>query len=673
MPLEKLIEFMIGGDWGKGEDAPADWKEVSVMRGTEYRNWSVSRASTSALRRVKAKSLETRGLQQGDIVLEVSGGGPDQPVGRTVVIDKAALKSAVAPLICSNFCRLVRLKAGVSPEFVNSVLRLKWSFGEFNRYQNETVNIRNLNVPDFVAGTEIPLPPLPEQKRIVEAMERLATRIDAARERLASVPAILKQFRQAVLAAACSGRLTEDWREASGSKAGIRELLRTTDANRAKAGRVPRVDGVPEDMEAPDGWSPVYFGNLLTLLTSGSRGWAEFYSKTGPLFIRSQDINTDRLVLTDMAHVTPPTKSADRARTRATRDDVLLTITGANVTKCAHVSADIPEAYVSQHVALCRLAIPELSPFIHVWLTSPQHGRKVLLDNAYGAGKPGLNLDNIKEVPIALPPLAEQTEIVRRVNSLMRLADAIERRVTLGQARADKLTQSVLAKAFRGELVSAVVATVPASVGLAQHSGATWTIAELAAIQTEIVRRETTNPTLGRKKLYKLGYLTAAVAGARLQPPPKQMAAGPFNREAQAEVESLASTEKWFHEQQATGTQREAGYRPGAKAAKAYDRARELLGDHWKPFERLLGVAAKWDSDAAELHATVHAAWNDLIAGNQPADNEAIARRFYDWSTEKTKFSKFSVTDAIRTLERLNLRPTGTGPLIAGAGEAKLF
>lgn len=68
--------------------------------------------------------------------------------------------------------------------------------------------------------------------------------------------------------------------------------------------------------------------------------------------------------------------------------------------------------------------------------------------------KPRLNLDNIKEVPVSLPSLAEQTEIVRRVESLKKLADAIERRVALAQARADKLTQSILAKAFRGELVS---------------------------------------------------------------------------------------------------------------------------------------------------------------------------------------------------------------------------
>lgn len=68
----------------------------------------------------------------------------------------------------------------------------------------------------------------------------------------------------------------------------------------------------------------------------------------------------------------------------------------------------------------------------------------------------------------------------------------------------------------------------------------------MAAIQTEIVRREKDNPTLGRKKLYKAGYLTAALVGARLEPAPKQMAAGPFNAEAQDAVEQLAKQEGWF-------------------------------------------------------------------------------------------------------------------------------
>lgn len=347
---------------------------------------------------------------------------------------------------------VLRSRGDVLPEFIHCFVRQEAFRTAAAMEMTGSVGQKRVPV-EFIENAEVPLPPLPEQQRIVEAIERLRARVDAARDRLANVPAILKRFRQSVLAAACSGRLTGEWREANEAESEAHDLIRRTASVRSKAARVPRVDGVPEDLDVPNGWTPVFFGNLLTLLTSGSRGWAEFYSDSGPLFIRSQDINTDRLVLAEIAHVTPPAKSADRARTRARRDDVLLTITGANVTKCARVSTDLPEAYVSQHVALCRLAVPELSPFLHLWLTSPHHGRKVLLDTAYGAGKPGLNLDNIKEVPVALPPLTEQAEIVRRVESLMKLADAIERRVTLAQARADKLAQSILAKAFRGDLV----------------------------------------------------------------------------------------------------------------------------------------------------------------------------------------------------------------------------
>jgi type I restriction enzyme S subunit len=76
-----------------------------------------------------------------------------------------------------------------------------------------------------------------------------------------------------------------------------------------------------------------------------------------------------------------------------------------------------------------------------------------LSDAAYGAGKPGLNLDNIREMLVALPPLDEQREIVRRVDALFALARAIERRVAVATARAERLQQAVLARAFRGELV----------------------------------------------------------------------------------------------------------------------------------------------------------------------------------------------------------------------------
>lgn len=536
-----------------------------------------------------------------------------------------------------------------------------------------TGSVGQKRVPaDFIENAEIPLPPLADQKRIVEAIERLTARVHAARDRLAAVPAILKRFRQAVLAAACSGRLTEDWREATAPEANPTDLLRQTEAVRSQAGRVPRVGGTPDQLDAPAAWARVYFGNLLTLLTSGSRGWAEYYSKAGPLFIRSQDINTDRLLFDDMAHVSPPANSADRARTRAQQNDVLLTITGANVTKCALVDADLPEAYVSQHVALCRPALPEMSQYLHLWLTSPQHGRGVLLDVAYGAGKPGLNLDNIKEVPVALPTLTEQAEIVRRVDLLMKLADAIERRVATAHARADKLTQSILAKAFRGELVPAIADSETANAQPIARS-AVWRFEDFAAVQAEIVRRFPKDATLGRKKLFKLSYLAAALANAKTERPLKQDAAGPYDGKLQADAEAHAASQKWFTANKVARDPGEAHYRTGTKASEVTTTSKALLGSHWTNFEALLAAAKHWDSKAAELHATTHAAWNGLLAGSKTAPESAIVDVFFSWSKEKTKFSASQVRGAIATLRKLGLEPKGSGPVVAGVGEGNLF
>ena len=98
---------------------------------------------------------------------------------------------------------------------------------------------------------------------------------------------------------------------------------------------------------------------------------------------------------------------------------------------------------------------------------SPSHGRAQLLDAAYGAGKPGLSLDNVRRVAISLPPLKEQNEIVRRVEALFALAESIEARIATAGARAEKLTQAILARAFRGELV-------PTEAELARREGRSY-------------------------------------------------------------------------------------------------------------------------------------------------------------------------------------------------------
>jgi type I restriction enzyme S subunit len=233
---------------------------------------------------------------------------------------------------------------------------------------------------------------------------------------------IIKRFRQSILTAAVTGKLTEKWREEQ------------------------------PDLESAKAWLETELEEQSAYITSGSRGWAKYYSDSGALFVRAQNIKTDNLILDDVAYVSLPNK-AEGTRTRILKNDILITITGANVTKTAIVRTDIDEAYVNQHVALVRLNNPTFAEFIYLWLVSPSAGRAQLEETAYGAGKPGLNLQNIKDVKLKLPPLEEQKEIVHQVDKLFALADKLEAHYQKAKTHVDKLSQSVLAKAFRGELV----------------------------------------------------------------------------------------------------------------------------------------------------------------------------------------------------------------------------
>jgi type I restriction enzyme S subunit len=128
--------------------------------------------------------------------------------------------------------------------------------------------------------------------------------------------------------------------------------------------------------------------------------------------------------------------------------------------------------------------------FLWLWLRSEKHGQGQLTENFYGETKPGLNLEQVKNIRVALPPLAEQEEIVRRVEALFALADAIEKRVAAATARVEKLTQAVLAKAFRGELV-------PTEAELARRESRDY---EPASVLLERIRAERAAATVSSTK-----------------------------------------------------------------------------------------------------------------------------------------------------------------------------
>ena len=268
--------------------------------------------------------------------------------------------------------------------------------------------------------------------------------------RLTIRPEHIKAMRATIFNLAVRGLLVSQRAHDESASDLFTNMLRNK-AQLARLGAIPKEKIVAATAAVtfplPSLWVVVRLGEICNLVTSGSRGWAEFYAKSGPKFLRAQNIRFGRLRLDDLACVNPPVKS-EGLRTQVRTGDLLIVITGAGVTNPALLDSDIGEAYVSQHVALVRPSSPTLSRWLLLCLMAGPSGRDELIQRAYGAGKPGLNLDNIRSLNTPLPPLAEQHRIVAKVDELMALCDQLEAQLTQSQTDSRRLLEAVLEAAI---------------------------------------------------------------------------------------------------------------------------------------------------------------------------------------------------------------------------------
>jgi len=301
-----------------------------------------------------------------------------------------------------------------------------------------------------IKTVEVPVPPLPEQKRIVAKVEQLLARVNAARERLAKIPAILKRFRQSVLAAAYSGRLTADWREENG----FPEIF-----DRAKLKDV--VDSI---QIGP-------FGSLLH---------KSDYVENGIPVINPTNIANGRI--RPSPHVTVTTaKKLDLGRYVLQEHDVVVGRRG-EMGRCAVVRKNQTGWICGTGSLFVRPGSALLSDFLHILISSPP--AIVYLESAsVGSTMTNLNQKIFSNMEIGFPRVEEQHQIVRQVQRLFRLADRIQARLEEAMAYVDKLTQAILAKAFRGELV-------PAEAELAGREGRSYEPASALLAKIEAQRKD---------------------------------------------------------------------------------------------------------------------------------------------------------------------------------------
>lgn len=300
----------------------------------------------------------------------------------------------------------------------------------------------------------IPVAPRAEQRRIVAALEEHLSELDAAVAGLERARANILRFRASVLRAACRGELCSE-PGASARVSSLDSLVRPGAAVEADSRSVH---------ELPRGWSWVSLDALTTKVTSGSRDWSRYYGRGSGTFIMAQNVRPGRLDLSFRQAVDPPADDRDRDRSQVQANDVLITIVGANTGDVCRVPHDLPEHFVCQSVALVRPFRSEVGKWLELYLMSPEDGQRQFDRNIYGQGRPHLSFDQLRMVAIPVPPLEVQRQILdeveRRLDASGRVKDDIDTQL----ARATRLRQAILKRAFEGKLVPQDPNDEPASV-----------------------------------------------------------------------------------------------------------------------------------------------------------------------------------------------------------------
>ena len=371
-------------------------------------------------------------------------------------------KSAVVPALPndrgfgSTEFHVLRPSRGLDPTYL-------WQFVRQRSYRDEaeghmTGSVGQLRVPpDFLRDTPFPLPPLPEQRRIVDRLREIDARREATASHLDGARRIVERFRRAVLAAACSGRLTADWREdhpASTSRELLAKLIEDRPSSSARRVSAQNGNGLTSEAQLalmPDTWSLVPLGDMLDVGTGATplRKNRAYYDGGTIPWVTSGAVNAGT--------ITAPTElitllALDETNVKIFPPGTLLVAMYGEGQTRGRVAELAIEAGTNQAVAavLFDAETAPLQPFVRLFFEDSYQRVRAL---SIGGVQPNLNLGMIKATSIPLPPLDEQHEIVRRTDTMLATAERLTTQIERVESTLERVGRGSLAKAFRGELV----------------------------------------------------------------------------------------------------------------------------------------------------------------------------------------------------------------------------
>jgi len=487
----------------EGGELPAGWTKsklgelLTVIRGVSYKKEHASNEPTpDRLPILRATNIQNglvfqdlvhvprhyvsdeQLLRQGDIIIAASSGSRN-------IVGKAAQLMTDWVGSFGTFCFGLRPKPGVHPRY------LAW-FLQTSEYRHQVselsagVNINNLRAT-HIEGIPIPVAPLPEQRRIVAEIEKQFTRLEAGVAALRRVQANLKCYRAAVLKAACEGKLVRTEAELARERVGRvpsrgarshaksaawghaaynatpyetgEQLLQRILAERRKnwtgGGKYkePAAPGTANLPVLPEGWT---WTNLDAVIASGPHNGVylprELYGRGHPI-LRIDDYQDgwvrgiDELNKVAADQVTANKYQMLSGDLVINRVNSLTHLGKCLVVRETHAGALFESNMMKAHLADC------VSPRYVEFCLRSRDGRTRLSSGAkWAVNQASINQEDVKRTPLPLPPPAEQTRIVAEVERRLSVVEELEAVVNANLQRAARLRQSILQKAFTGEI-----------------------------------------------------------------------------------------------------------------------------------------------------------------------------------------------------------------------------
>ncbi|MDN3605853.1 restriction endonuclease subunit S [Kaistella yonginensis] len=417
--LKHLFVKRIGGAWGNEPDKNNEG--YACLRAADILTDQMRHKSEDLTYRVfSEQEIKTRKLLKGDLLIEKSGGGENQPVGRIALFD---LNEEQA--LCSNFLDLLRPnKSIVNSAYIAYILYYLWKTKVVNLSIKQTTGIQNLDIEDYF-NNAVFIPSLEQQNKIVAYLDKEVDKIDSLIEKKTKLLELLEEKKKATISQAVTKGLNPN---AKMKPSGIEWLG-----------------------DIPEHWELTKFKYITSKIGSGvtPSGGAEIYKDEGILFLRSQNIYNENLRLDDRTYI--PVEIHDKMKSsQLIKNDLLLNITGGSIGRCFYFELN-EEANINQHVCIIRCNEKAYYKYLHKFLISA-FGQYQIDNLQYGGGREAISFENIKNFVIPIPSYEEQLVICNDIDNTLAEFNSILNKTTYSIKLLKEKRTAIISAAINGEL-----------------------------------------------------------------------------------------------------------------------------------------------------------------------------------------------------------------------------